>query len=132
MNTGFNLIKPQHFRTAIWLFFYALTFLQLLWYGLWVPARLPFAVAITIALLPLLPGLMAHWCKSRYALIWAGFGVLAHFTFAAMEVWIAGANRSPAIVSSFLCCGYFLCWNFVVVGEKRAKKLNASEAFKQT
>ena len=121
------MIKPHHFRTALWLFFYAIVLLQPLWYGLWVPARLDFSVAISIALAPLLPGLLAHWRKSRYAIIWAGFGVLLHFTFAAMEVLMAGANRSPALVSSFLCCGFFLCWNFLVIGEKRAKRLNAPE-----
>lgn len=125
------MIKPQHFRSALWFFFYANAILQLIWYGLWVPARLPFAIAIAIAFLPLLPGLLTHWCKYRYAIIWAGFGVLLHFTFAAMEVIMAGANRAPAIVSSFLCCGFFLCWNFVVIGEKRALRLNAATAEKQ-
>ena len=115
------MIRPHHFRTALWLFFYAHVALQLLWYSWWVPARLPFAIAVSLALLPLLPGLLTHWRKNRYAIIWAGFGMLLHFTFAAMEVIMAGANRSPAIVSSFLCGGFFLCWNFVVIGEKRAK-----------
>ena len=121
------MIKPQHFRTTLWLLFYAIALLQLLWYGWWVPARIDFYIAILIALTPLLPGLLAHWLKSRYAIIWAGFGVLLHFTFSAMEVLMSGANRSPALVSSFLCCGFFLCWNFVVIGEKRAKRINAPE-----
>ena len=121
------MIRPQHFRTALWLFFYANAILQFVWYGWWVPARLPFTIAITIAMLPLLPGLLLHWGKNRYAIVWAGFGVLLHFTFAAMEVLMAGANRQPAIVGSFLCCGFFLCWNFVVVGEKRARRSSASE-----
>lgn len=126
------MIKPQHFRTALWLFFYANVILQLLWYGAWVPARLPFLIAISIALLPLLPGLVAQWGKSRYAIVWAGFGMLLHFTFATMEVIVAGANRSPALVSSFLCFGFFLCWNFAVIGEKRARRLNTPESVKQT
>ncbi len=116
------MIRPQHFRTALWLFFYAHVILQFVWYGWWVPARLPFLIAIAIAMLPLLPGLLLHLGKNRYAIIWAGVGVLLHFTFAAMEVLMAGANRNPAIISSFLCCGFFLCWNFVVVGEKRARR----------
>jgi uncharacterized membrane protein len=60
--------------------------------------------------------------KNRYAIIWAGFGVLAHFTFAAMEVIIGGANRTPALVESFLCCGFFMCWSLAVTGEKRGAK----------
>ena len=124
------MIRPQHFRTALWLFFYANVKLQCVWYGWWVPARLPFAIAITIAMLPLLPGILLHWSKNRYAIVWAGFGILLHFTFAAMEVLMAGANRQPAIVSSFLCCGFFLCWNFVVVGEKRARRSSASEVIR--
>ncbi len=120
------MIKPRHFRAALWPFFYAVAILQLLWYGWWVPARLDFTIAISIALVPLLPGMLAHWRKSKYAIIWAGFGVLLHFTFATMEVLMAGANRSPALVCSFLCCGFFLCWNFAVIGEKRANRQSAS------
>ncbi len=121
------MIRPQHFRNALWLYFYANVILQFVWYGWWVPARLPFLIAISIAILPLLPGLLLHWGKNRYAIIWAGVGTLLHFTFAAMEVLMAGANRQPAIISSFLCCGFFLCWNFVVVGEKRAQRLSTDE-----
>ena len=122
------MIRPPHFRIALWLFFYSNVILQFIWYGWWVPARLAFPIAISIAVLPLLPGLLLHLIKNRYAIVWAGFGMLLHFTFAAMEVLMAGANRKPAIVSSFICCGFFLCWNFLVVGEKRARRRVAAQS----
>jgi uncharacterized membrane protein len=112
-------LTPKHFRRALWIFFYACIALQCFWYSIWVPARLPLVAAISIALVPLAPGLALHWFRNKYAIIWAGFGILGHFTFAAMEAVIAGANRAPAILSCFLCCGFFLSWNFFVLGEKR-------------
>jgi uncharacterized membrane protein len=112
-------LTPKHFRAALWALFFALIALQFVWYLLWVPARLSPTVALSIALLPLLPGLLLRLFQQRFAIIFAGFGVLAHFTFAAMEAVIAGANRAPSIVQCFLCFGFFLCWNFAVLGEKR-------------
>ncbi len=117
-------LTPKHLRSALWIFFYACIALQFFWYGIWVPARLPFVAAIGIALVPLLPGLLLHWAGNKYAIIFAGFGVLVHFTFSAMEAVIAGANRAPAILSCFLCCGFFLSWNFFVLGEKRLLRRN--------
>jgi uncharacterized membrane protein len=112
-------LTPKHFRSAAWALFFALLALQFVWYLLWVPARLHPGVALSIALLPLLPGLLTRLLQQRFAIVIAGFGVLAHFTFAAMEAVIAGANRAPAIVQCFLCFAFFLCWNFAVLGEKR-------------
>jgi uncharacterized membrane protein len=118
-------VTPKAIRSALWSCFYALVTLQFFWYALWVPARLPLHYALLIALLPLSPGLCLHLARQKYAIIFAGFGVLAHFTFSAMEVLIAGANRLPALLASFICFGFFMCWYFVVLGEKRGKARTA-------
>jgi uncharacterized membrane protein len=116
------VLTPQHFRTGLWVAFYLLVCFQVVWYAFWVPARLNLHIALSLALLPLLPGLIAKLMRQRYAIIWAGFGVLLHFTFAAMEAVIGGANRAPAIIASFICAAFFICWNFAVLGEKRGAK----------
>ena len=115
-------LTPQHFRKALWACFFALVLLQPIWYLLWVPARIPAAYALVFALVPLLPGLILLALGQRLAIVAAGVGVLLHFTFATMEAVIYGANTAPAVLQSFLCSAFFLCWYLAMTGEKRAMR----------
>jgi uncharacterized membrane protein len=116
------MLTPARFRFGLWCSFFLLVAFQIVWYVFWVPARLELWVAMTLALVPLLPGLVLKLINQRYAIIWAGFGVLLHFTFSAMEAVVGGANRPPAIVASFIAATFFMCWNFAVLGEKRGSR----------
>jgi uncharacterized membrane protein len=119
------MFTPTHFRFGLWVCFYLLVAFQIVWYVFWVPARLPLVFALSLSLVPLLPGLLLKLMNHRYAIIWAGFGVLLHFTFSAMEAVIGGANRAPAIIASFIGAAFFMCWNFAVLGEKRGSRVSA-------
>jgi uncharacterized membrane protein len=117
------MLSPTLFRKILWTCFYLLCAFQLIWYVWWVPPRLELWIALCLALIPLLPGLLLKLFAHRLAIVWAGFGVLLHFTFSAMEAVIGGANRSPAIVASFICAFFFMAWNFAVLGEKRGARM---------
>lgn len=122
------MVLPQHFRRSLWACFFALVLLQPVWYLLWVPPRIPTMYALSIALLPLLPALILLALRQRLAIVAAGVGVLLHFTFAAMEAVMYGANTKPAVLQCFLCSAFFFCWYLAMTGEKRAKRHNVLAA----
>jgi uncharacterized membrane protein len=109
-------------RLWLWLAYYLLVGFQVLWYALWLPpAKLSLPIALTLALVPLLPALIAKWRGHNTALIYAGMACLAYLIFALMEWALGGITRNPAIVQSLICTVFFALWLAVVIKEKRAR-----------
>lgn len=125
------MIQPQHFRQGLWACFFAVVLLQPIWYVFWVPPRIPISYALSIALVPLLPALILLALRQRLAIVAAGVAMLLHFTFAAMEAVVYGANTAPAVLQCFLCSAFFFCWYLAMTGEKRAKRFEAIKALKE-
>ena len=109
-------------RRIVWTSFALIVLWQPLWYVWLAPAKMRMGVALAIALIPLLPGVLMALARVRLAIVAAGFGVFVHFIYALLEVQFAGAHRLPAAVQSFLCFAFFCAWYFVIIGEKRAAK----------
>lgn len=89
-----NMRIMQRAGFAAWI---ALALLQIAWHA-WLlpPERMPIAVALVIALLPLaLP--LAYWRTPQRALIAAGMVSLFYFCHGVAEAWAAPRERVPAL-----------------------------------
>lgn len=101
-----NARLAQRIGIAAWL---ALALLQVAWHA-WLlpPSRMPIAVALLVALLPLaLP--LAYWRKPQKALIAAGMVALFYFCHGVAETWTVPAERALAGIEIALAVVLVLC-----------------------
>lgn len=72
--------------------------LQIVWHA-WLlpPARMPAAIALPIALLPLAVPLL-YWRKPQRALLLAGMISLFYFCHGVAEAWSSRPERVPALI----------------------------------
>ena len=76
--------------------------LQVVWHGwLFLPARMPVAIALVIALVPLaLP--LVYWRRPQRALLVAGMVALIYFCHGVAEAWAAPQERVLASIEIIL------------------------------
>ncbi|HEY3521452.1 MAG TPA: DUF2069 domain-containing protein [Rhodanobacteraceae bacterium] len=88
-----NIRMMERIGFAAWI---AQAILQVVWHAWWLPPqRMPIAVALSIALLPLaLP--LAYWRSPPRALIAAGMVSLFYFCHGVAEAWASPPERVPA------------------------------------
>lgn len=116
-------MTPATMRKFAALQYFLLIALQFVWHALWVPPlQIPLSTVLAISVLPLIPGALAIVFSAKSALVWAGMVVLGYFGFAAMEFYLAGSARAPALAQCVICVLYFLALYYSIVGEKRAAK----------
>ena len=86
----------------------ALALLQIVWHA-WLlpPARMPIAVALAIALLPLAVPLL-YWRTPARALLLAGMICLFYFCHGVAEAWAVPAERVFACLEIVLSVGVIL------------------------
>lgn len=90
-----NIALMQRIGFGAWI---AQAILQVLWHAWWLPPqRMPVAVALSIALLPLaLP--LAYWRTPARALIAAGMASLFYFCHGVAEAWASPPERVAASI----------------------------------
>jgi uncharacterized membrane protein len=90
-----NIRIMQRIGFGAWI---AQAILQIIWHAWWLPPqRMPVAVALSIALLPLaLP--LAYWRTPPRALIAAGMVSLFYFCHGVAEAWASPPERVPASI----------------------------------
>ena len=90
-----NIQTMQRIGFAAWI---AQAVLQVVWHAWWLPPqRMPVAVALSIALLPLaLP--LAYWRTPPRALIAAGMVSLFYFCHGVAEAWASPPERVAASI----------------------------------
>lgn len=100
-----------------------LALLQLAWHG-WLhpPVRVPIAVVLSIALLPLALPLLAWRRGPRRMLLWAGIAALAYFSHGVMEAWASPAVRGLAVLEALLAVVLVAALGSVAIVEKRARR----------
>lgn len=102
-----------------------LVLLQVLWHGWWLPpARMPIAVALAIALLPLAVPLV-YWRRPQRALLVAGMIALFYFCHGVAEAFAVPAERALAFVEIMLSVA-------VVLGSARKPKRRGAAGSKLT
>jgi uncharacterized membrane protein len=94
-----NVTSQQRLGFAAW---GALWLLQIVWHA-WLlpPARMPIAVALVIALLPLTVPLL-YWRTPSRALLLAGMVSLFYFCHGVAEAWAAPRERIFAVIELVL------------------------------
>jgi uncharacterized membrane protein len=105
----------------------ALAALQLLWHG-WLapPRRLPVALVLAVALLPLVPVAIAARRDLRRGLFWGGVVALPYFCHGVMEAWAAPEVRVLAWVELLLAAGIVLAVGIAGLREHRERKAIAA------
>ncbi|HXS72587.1 MAG TPA: DUF2069 domain-containing protein [Rhodanobacteraceae bacterium] len=90
-----NIKLAQRIGCGAWV---ALAALQVVWHAWWLPPqRMPTAIALLIALLPLaLP--LFYWRVPQRALLAAGMVALFYFCHGVAEAWSAPLERAPALI----------------------------------
>lgn len=117
-------MTPAGMRQFAAVQYFLLIALQLLWQVFWVPpTQIPLLTALALSIVPLIPGALAIALGAKSALVWAGMVVLGYFGFAAMEFYLAGPARAPALLQCVICVLYFLALYYSIIGEKRIAKL---------
>ncbi len=89
----------RHTGFAAWAL---LALLQVAWHGWWHPPAQDAALAVAVALVPLLLPLLAIKRPVR-ALLWAGILALFYFCHGVSEAWTVPAERVPALLEAALC-----------------------------
>ena len=94
-----NIRLMQRVGFAAWM---AQAALQIAWHAWWLPPqRMPVAVALVIALLPLALPLL-YWRTPPRALIAAGMISLFYFCHGVAEAWTSAPERIPACIEIVL------------------------------
>lgn len=116
-------MTPAGMRQFAAVQYFLLLALQFFWHVVWVPPReIPLFTALALSIVPLIPGALAIALRAKSALVWAGMVVLGYFGFAAMEFYLAGPARAPALLQCVICVLYFAGLYYSIIGEKRAAK----------
>lgn len=100
--TAATATRIRHARRTGFVAWALLILLQPVWHGWWHPPAQEAALAIGIAVVPLLLPLLAIKRPTR-ALLWAGILALFYFCHGVSEAWTVPAERVPALLEAALC-----------------------------
>lgn len=114
-----NARLAQRIGLAAW---GSLALLQIIWHG-WLqpPARMPIAVALVIALLPLALPLL-YWRRPQRAVLTAGMVALFYFCHGVAEAWSAPRERV------FACIEIALAVVLILSSARKPKRRTANNA----
>lgn len=94
-----NVKIAQRIGAVAWI---AQAMLQIVWHAWWLPPqRMPIAVALVIALLPLALPLL-YWRTPQRALLAAGIVSLFYFCHGIAEAWSSRPERALALIETAL------------------------------